>query len=309
MKLVHDLSQMPSLVGTVVTDGMFDGVHLGHQQILQQVAREGKKLGIPSVLVSYWPHPRHVLSDQEDKLMILTTLAEKAELIEKQGIDYMLVLPFTKEFSSQSHISFVQEVLVDGLHTKKLIVGYNHRFGQNRLGDFTYLQSAGDHYGFDLQEISQQEIEEIAISSTKIRYALQHQLVATANQFLGRLYSFVGRVEEGDKRGRTIGYPTANLILEDANKLVPGDGVYATWATVEGKRYQSMTNIGFRPTVDGKSHKIEAHLLDFEGDLYGKEVELEFAAPIREEQKFAGLEALKQQLGLDREIAYKLLND
>lgn len=307
MKLIHNLNQMPSLAGAVVTDGMFDGVHLGHQQILQQVVREAKKLKLPSVLLTYWPHPRHVLAHQGDKLKILTTLEEKAELVEKQGIDYMVVLAFTKAFSGQSHVSFVKEVLVDGLHTRKLIVGYDHRFGLDRLGDFTYLQTAGKEYGFDLQEISRQEIEQIAISSTKIRYALQHQLIETANQFLGRLYSLAGKVEEGDKRGRAIGYPTANLALADTHKLVPADGVYATWATVGSQRYKSMSNIGFRPTVDGKTHKIETHLLDFEGDLYGKELKLEFVTPIRQEQKFNGLEELKRQLGLDREAASGLL--
>lgn len=307
MKLIHDLTQMPALVGAVVTDGMFDGVHLGHQQILQQVVGEAKKLGLPSVLLTYWPHPRHVLGLQADKLQILTTLEEKAELVERQGIDYMLVLAFTHSFSTQSHVLFVQEVLVEGLHTKKLIVGYDHRFGQNRLGDFTYLLSAGEQYGFDLQEISQQEVEQIAISSTKIRYALQHQLIETANQFLGRLYSIEGKVIEGDKRGRTIGYPTANLILEDGNKLVPGDGVYATWATVDSRRYKAMTNIGFRPTVDGKSHKIETHLLDFDGDLYGEKLKLEFVAPIRMEQKFAGLDELKSQLAIDEQTARAIL--
>jgi len=307
MELIQDLSQVPSLNGSVVTDGMFDGVHLGHHQILQKVVQESRRLKIPSILVTYWPHPRHVLSSNKEKLRLLTSLDEKAKLIAEQGIDYMLVIPFTKTFSEISHQDFVQHILVDTLQTKKLIVGYDHKFGKDRLGDIDYLKSVGNEFGFDIKLINKQEVEQIAVSSTKIRYALSCHLVESASHFLGRPYSLQGKVVEGDKKGRTIGFPTANIEADDANKLIPADGVYATRAWIENVPYSSMTNIGFRPTVDGKNHRIETHIIDFEGNLYGKVLKLEFISPIREEIKFSGLAELKKQLGHDQEMALKLL--
>jgi riboflavin kinase/FMN adenylyltransferase len=307
MQVIHELSQMPALIGSVVTDGMFDGVHLGHHQILQKVVQESKKLGLPSVLLTYWPHPRHILSSNQEKLQILTSLNEKIELIACQGIDYLLVLPFTIKFAKITHEEFVSQILIEKLHTKKLIIGYDHRFGKDRLGDIEYLKTAGELYGFSIQQIGKQEVEQIAVSATKIRYALKNHLVESASHFLGRPYSLLGKVVEGDKRGRTIGFPTANLDPDDPNKLIPADGVYATRAWVDKVPYSSMTNIGIRPTVDGKSHKIETHIIDFEGDLYGKTIRLEFISPIREEMKFSGLVELKEQLVHDQEMALKLL--
>jgi riboflavin kinase/FMN adenylyltransferase len=308
MKLVYDLSQMPALRGTVVTDGMFDGMHLGHQRILKQVVEEAKLLGLPSVLVTYWPHPRHILSDKSDKLKLLTTLEEKAELVEKQGIDYMLVVSFTKLFSQLSHQEFVSRILAETLNTRRIIIGYDHRFGQNRMGDIVYLRQAAAIYGFDIQEIGKQEVEEIAISSTKIRQALQAHQVGFAAQLLGRNYALHGRVIMGDQRGRTIGFPTANLELDEPDKLIPADGVYASKTYVNGKAYSSMTNIGFRPTVDGKEHSIETHLLDFDENLYGQNLKIEFVKSIRMEQKFTDLDALKNQLAQDEMATRQILN-
>lgn len=307
MKLIHDLNEIPALSGSVVTDGMFDGVHMGHQRILKQVVNEAKEMGLPSVLLTYWPHPRHVLPEKGDRLRILTTLDEKAEIVARQGIDYMLVIPFNYAFSRISHEKFVREILSEKLQTRKIIIGYDHRFGLNRLGNVGYLKEVGKELGFDVVEIGKQEIEDIAISSTKIRYSLQHQLIETAAQFLGRNYSICGTVVKGDQRGRQLGFPTANLDVSETSKLVPADGVYATWAIVNGQKFGSMTNIGFRPTVDGLHHKIESHLFDFEGDLYSKTLTLEFVSPIREEMKFAGLDALKEQLALDEKLSRMIL--
>jgi riboflavin kinase/FMN adenylyltransferase len=203
----------------------------------------------------------------------------------------------------------VEEILVQGLQIKHLIVGYNHRFGQNRLGNIHSLKAAGKQFGFDITEIGKQEIEDIAISSTKIRNSLQQFLPETARQFLGRAYSIRGKVVEGDKRGRTLGFPTANLELDEPLKLIPKDGVYATRCRVESTWHKSMTNIGFRPTVDGKRHSIETHLLDFNADLYGKTIDIEFYSLIREEQKFENLDALKTQLGKDRDAGFLLLKN
>ena len=307
MKLVRDLSELPELNGSVVTDGMFDGVHLGHQRILQQVVNQAKQMGLPSVVLTYWPHPRYVLGGKEQRISLLSSLEEKADLIAEQGIDFLVVIPFTREFSLMSHETFVKEILVKSLQTRHLIVGYDHRFGQNRLGNIPYLISAGIQFGFDVTEIGKQEIEDIAISSTKIRYSLQHYLLDSARQFLGRPYSICGKIVEGDKRGRTIGFPTANLEQDEKDKLIPKDGVYATRCRIDDRWFDSMTNIGFRPTVDGIHHKIESHLLDFQGDLYEKKIDLAFFAPLRQEMKFAGLEELKNQLSLDREQCRKIL--
>jgi len=307
MKLIHGLSQMPMLAGSVVTDGMFDGVHLGHQRVLRQVVNEAENLNLPSVLLTYWPHPRHILLHSPDKLKILTSLEEKAELVAKQGIDYMVVIAFNAEFSHITHEKFVKEILSEGLQTRKIIIGYDHRFGQNRLGDVAYMREAGAKYHFEIMEIGKQEIEDIAISSTKIRYSLQNYLLESASQFLGRYYSISGTVVQGDQRGRTIGYPTANLAISDPNKLIPADGVYATFAYVDGTRFGSMTNIGFRPTVDGLHHKLETHLFDTDAELYGKELKIEFVLPIRKEKKFSGLNELKSQLALDESESRELL--
>lgn len=306
MEVFHSLEQLPDFHGTVVTDGMFDGMHIGHQQILTKVVEEAKRYGLTSVLLTYWPHPRHVLTPDREKLKLLTTLEEKEEMAAGLGIDYLVVLEFNKEFSEKSHEWFLSEVLVNAFKTRRLIIGYDHRFGRDRIGDFAYLTSMGKQYGFDLLEISPQEIDEIAISSTKIRYALQHKLMEAATQFLGRPYIVTGIVGQGDQRGRTIGFPTANLQI-DENKLLPADGVYATFALVDGDKYMAMTNVGFRPTVDGLVHKVEAHLLEFEGDLYGKRIQLQFISPIRDEQKFPSFDHLKSQLELDRTLTRRLL--
>jgi riboflavin kinase/FMN adenylyltransferase len=307
MNRIDGLENMPELKGSVVTDGMFDGVHLGHQQILQKLIQEAKKFKVPSVLVTYWPHPRHVLSPKQEKLQLLTSLNEKAEILQNQGLDYLLVLPFTHKFSQISHIQFVEDILVGKLHTQKLIVGYDHHFGKDRLGNMDYLRSAGLEFGFDVQQIGKQEVEDIAISSTKIRYALKNHLIETAAQFLGRPYGLLGKVVEGDKKGRTIGFPTANLEPDYGEKLIPADGVYATRIWMDGQPFSAMTNIGFRPTVNGKTRRIETHLIDFKGDLYGKTLKLEFIAPIRDEIKFSSLDELKEQLQHDQQMALKLL--
>lgn len=307
MKLVRNLDELPELPGSVVTDGMFDGLHLGHQQILQQVAHESKKLNLPSVLVTYWPHPRHILSPKAEKLQLLTSLQEKAELVEQQGIDYMLVLKFDHRFGQISHVDFVTDILHKKLRVKKLIIGYDHRFGKNRLGDVSYLAEAGIQFGFDVIQIGKQEVEDIAVSSTKIRYSLKNHLIEYAAHFLGRPYAILASVVEGDQRGRTIGYPTANLLPDEELKLIPADGVYATRVWLNGVPYSSMTNIGVRPTVGGGLRRIETHIIDFAGNIYGKMLKLEFIAPIRSEMKFESLEELKQQLDHDKEMALKLL--
>lgn len=300
MKVIRDISDLSEISGSVVTDGMFDGMHLGHQGILRKVVAEAKSSSLPSVVLTYWPHPRHILPNGGERLKILSSLEEKAALAEEIGVDFMVVLNFTHLFSQLSHQEFVEQILVNGLKTRKLIIGYDHRFGHGRLGDLTYLNQVGPQFGFSVLEIGQQEVEEIAVSSTKIRYALGHQKIETAATFLGRFYNLKGKVVHGDKRGRQIGFPTANLELLELSKLVPADGVYATWADVGKNRYPAMTNIGFRPTVDGKKHCIETHILDFDKDIYDQILNLEFVQLLRMEKRFSGLDELKSQLEQDR---------
>lgn len=300
MKVVRDLAELHDIYGSVVTDGMFDGMHLGHQGIIQKLVAEARAKQLPAILLTYWPHPRHVLPQSgNERLKLLTSIEEKTELAEGLGIDYMVILQFTPLFSQLSHEDFVQQILVNGLKTKQLIIGYDHRFGNKRGGDVQYLRQAGAQAGFSVMEIGQQEVEEIAVSSTKIRYALQHHKIETAATFLGRNYSLTGKVIHGDKRGRQIGFPTANLGV-DFNKMLPADGVYATITWRKGKSYTSMTNIGFRPTVDGKKHCIETHILDFDQDIYGENLKIEFVSLLRMEKRFTGVEALRAQLEQDR---------
>lgn len=300
MRRIASLDELPELSGSVVTDGMFDGVHLGHQQILKRLVAEARSRHLPSVVLSYWPHPRLVLQPDGPPLRLLTTVDEKAAVFEKLGLDYMVVLPFDREFSSWSPIRFVSEILVKGLTVQKLWVGYDHRFGKERQGDVHFLRSEGKKQGFEVEEVGRQEVEEIAISSTRIRQALADFGVEKANQFLGRPYSLSGVVRKGDQRGRLIGFPTANLEISEPSKLIPADGVYVTRVHIGQGVWSAMTNIGVRPTVDGKTHTIETHLLDFDGDLYGSNLEIEFMATLRREKKFSGLEELKKQLGEDR---------
>jgi riboflavin kinase/FMN adenylyltransferase len=309
MQLIRDIYQLPYFDGSVVTDGMFDGVHLGHQQILKQLVQQSKELSIPSVVLTYWPHPRHVLSANQEKVALLSSLDEKAELIGHLGVDFMVVVPFTLDFSQMSYSRFVEEILVQGLRTKHLIIGYDHRFGQNRLGNIHTLKTAGIQFGFGITEIGKKEVEDIAVSSTKIRNSLSQFQPEAAQHFLGRPYSIRGRVVEGDKRGRTIGFPTANLEIDEPLKLIPKDGVYATRCRVDNTWYPAMSNLGFRPTVDGKKRSIETHLLEFDGDLYGKTIDLAFCAAIREEMKFEGLDGLKKQLEADKKKSWELLQE
>ena len=305
MQLIRDIGQLPELSGSVVTDGMFDGVHLGHQRILQQVMEQAAHMQLPSVLLSYWPHPRQVLGGEDNRVSLLSTLQEKGRIVSSIGIDYMLVLPFSQEFSRMSHVDFVEQILIRSLKTRHLIVGYDHRFGRNREGDIRFLQESGKSAGFSLTEIGRQEVEEMAISSTRIRKALQEGEPEKASALLGRPYSMEGRVVKGYQRGRTLGFPTANLELPEAAKLIPANGVYISRCRVGHHWIPSMTNIGTRPTMGGSSQSIETHLLDFEADLYDTEVEVALLTRLRTEQKFSGPEELKGQLLKDEAASRK----
>jgi riboflavin kinase / FMN adenylyltransferase len=308
MIVIRDLQDFPVLERAVVTSGTFDGVHVGHQKILSRLLESASVSGGQSVVVTYWPHPRLILAPQHPhELRLLSTIEERITELSKFKIDYLLIIPFTKEFSCLSPEAYVQQILLDTLHTKKLVIGYDHHFGRNRQGNFDFLHANASRFGFTIEEIPRQDIDEVGVSSTKIRQALESGDVEQAARFLGRPYSLTGTVVEGKKLGRTIGFPTANLQVAEPFKLIPASGVYAVRVRVKGHPFGAMLNIGYRPTVGGTSLSIEAHLFQFSGDLYGQEVEVTFLKRLRDEHKFAGLEELKAQLAQDKKAALSIL--
>ena len=308
MEVIRDIADFPPLSFPVVTSGTFDGVHIGHQKILKRVTERAKERNGQSVVITYWPHPRLVLFPEDNKLKLLSTIEERIEHLRSFGIDYLLIIPFTKEFSRTSSRTFITDILVKALNTKLLIIGYDHRFGKNREGSFENLKARSQQYGFEVEEIPRQDIDDVGVSSTKIRRALENGDIETASLYLGRRYSITSEVVEGDKIGRTIGYPTANLAIPEAPKLIPANGVYAVWAQVDGERYPAMMNIGMRPTVSGKSLTLEVHILDFNKDIYGKSITVEFVEHLRNEKMFNGLNELKAQLAMDEANTRRVLH-
>lgn len=303
MKIYEGLQEFGSVSNPVVTSGTFDGVHLGHQKILLRLKEIAKSIGGETVLLTFWPHPRLVLYPKEHNLRLLSTFEEKAKLLRDFGIDHLISIPFTKEFSQMTSHQFIQEVIMKKIGTKKLVIGYDHRFGKNREGSFEYLQENSSEFGFELEEISRQDVDAIGVSSTKIRRALESGEVSTANQYLGRPYELNGLVIKGQQIGRSIGFPTANIHIPNDYKLIPKDGVYAVRALVLGKLYNAMLNIGNRPTVDGSKKTVEAHLFDFQGNLYDQQITIYLEFYLREERKFENLAGLKAQLLIDQEEA------
>ena len=303
MKIYHNLDDFTRLNYGVVTSGTFDGVHLGHQKILQRLHEITKKYSGESVVITFWPHPRMVLRPTDLTLKLLNTFEEKAELLREQGVDHLIRIPFTKEFSQLTSQEFISHVLVNTIGTKKLVIGYDHRFGKNREGSFEQLKLNGPAYGFDVEEISQQDIDHITVSSSKIRKALESGDIDTATHFLGRPYSIVGRVIKGDKLGRVLGFPTANIDLDSHDKLIPTEGIYAVRVKHERSEYGGMLYIGTRPTVDGSKRSIEVNLFQFNKDIYGESLEVSFIKLLRMDAKFDDLESLREQLHKDKEAA------
>ncbi|EJF08312.1 bifunctional riboflavin kinase/FAD synthetase [Pontibacter sp. BAB1700] len=307
MEVIRDIAEFPKLSFPVVTSGTFDGVHVGHQKILQRVKERARQSEGQSVVITYWPHPRLVLFPEDNDLRLLATIEERIEQLRSFGIDYLLIIPFTKEFSRLSSRTFIEDVLVKAIHTKVLVIGYDHRFGKNREGSFEHLKARSAQYGFEVEEIPRQDVDDIGVSSTKIRKAIESGDIPTANRYLGHTYSLTSTVVEGNKLGRTIGFPTANLALPASHKLIPAHGVYAVWVKHDGQRLPGMMNIGVRPTVDGSHLTLEVHLINYEGNLYGHTLTVEFVEMLRQEKKFEGLEALKAQLAKDKEDTMRVL--
>lgn len=310
MQVFRDPAQFPFLGQAVVTSGTFDGVHVGHQKILHRLLEVARQSGGPAVVITYWPHPRMVLDPPPTHpepldLQLLSTLEERTERLKQFGVDYLLIVPFTREFAQLTSEEYIQQLLVRTVGTRKLVIGYDHRFGKNREGGFEYLSQHADRYGLEVEEIPREDVDAVGVSSTRIRRALLSGDIATANRHLGYPYSLTGTVTRGQQLGRTLGFPTANLRLAEPAKLVPARGVYAVLATTAaGAVEEGMLNIGVRPTVGGNlAQTIEVHLLDFSGDLYEQTLTLQLVARLRDEQKFGSLDELKAQLAQDADAA------
>ncbi|MAC86909.1 MAG: riboflavin biosynthesis protein RibF [Gammaproteobacteria bacterium] len=308
MKIIRSITAFNSSEKTIVTIGTFDGIHIGHQKILKDLIKTAKKEGKKSVLLTFFPHPRMVLQ-KDNKILLLNTIEEKSGLLEKMGLDYLIIHPFSKEFSRLTALDFVRDILVNKLNTSRLIIGYDHHFGKNREGNIHQLKEYSLLYDFKVEEIPAQDIDDVSVSSTKIRTALKEGNLKTANNYLGYHYMLNGTVVSGKKLGGTIGFPTANLEIKEPYKLIPKTGVYIIKTHINTVLYTGIMNIGFNPTVLGKYQTIEAHLFDFSEDLYGKEVMIEFIYFLREEHKFESIEELVVQLNIDKENAISYLSN
>lgn len=307
MKVYTNIDDFKGIKNPVVTTGMFDGVHLGHQKIISRLKEIAQENNGETVVLTFYPHPRMVLFPEDNELELLNTQKEKIELLEKYGIDHLIIYPFTKEFSRLTSVEFVRNILVNKINTKRLVIGYNHHFGRNREGSFEHLKEYGPLYGFEVEEIPAKDIDHVDISSTKTRNALLTGDVKSATRFLGHFYSITGKVIEGLKLGRTIGYPTANIVVDDKYKLIPGDGIYAVKVKLDDAMFDGMLSIGNNPTVEGKGRSIEVNIFDFESTIYGKDITIYFIERLRDEMKFKDLEELKVQLLKDEENARKIV--
>ena len=308
MKVYYDTTDFEPVANAIVTIGTFDGVHLGHKKILTRLGEIAHASSGQTVVLTFWPHPRMVVSKDSQSLRLLSTLDEKIELLRQNGVNHLVVIPFTRSFSELSSEEFIQQILVNSIGTKKLVIGYDHHFGRNREGSFEYLKQNALQYGFELEEIPRQEIDNLTVSSTKIRHALLEGKLKIANELLGQNYTFSGVIVKGRQLGRTIGYPTANVQVSESYKLIPADGVYAVRVLVRGQTYGGVISIGFRPTVNGVGRTQEVFIFDFNEDIYGETLTVELVAFVRAEQKFNNLEALKSQIELDRKLAVELLS-
>lgn len=309
MQVFQNLDHLPEFHKTVFTQGIFDGVHLGHQKLLDQVVSYTKSIDGKSVLLTFWPHPRLFLYPEDNDLKLIQTLDEKLNIIESLGIDTVIVLPFTKLLSETLPADYIKNFLVNTLNVHTVMVGYDHRFGKNRAGDIQVLRQFSGVYNYLVNEISAKDIDDITISSTKIRNAILVGDLEKANQYLGRQFSFTGSVVKGLQLGTKLGYPTANIQINERNKIIPANGVYAVKVRVLGLFYKGMMSIGENPTVENKTFSIEVNIFDFNSDIYGKEITIFPIKKIRDEKKFKNLDELVQNLQLDKTYADKILLD
>ncbi|GIV32963.1 MAG: riboflavin biosynthesis protein [Chitinophagales bacterium] len=307
MRLFRSLDNLPEFRNGVLTIGTFDGVHCGHQEIIRRLNQIAADINGENIIISFHPHPRMVLHRDEQELKLLTTLDEKISLLSRLGIDNLIIIPFSESFSKISAESYVRDFIWGKIRPRVVVIGYNHRFGNNRSGDIHLLRKMSKALGFQVEEIAAQTVENISVSSTKIRKALIQGDIETANILLGRYYSLSGKVIRGAQLGKKLGFPTANIMVKDTTKLIPANGVYAVKTLVDEQIYGGMLNIGFRPTFNGQHQTIEVHIFEFKSEVYGAEITVEFVAPIRQEVKFNSVEELREQLKRDKLTSLKIL--
>ncbi|NAS10647.1 bifunctional riboflavin kinase/FAD synthetase [Poritiphilus flavus] len=307
MVTVQNISKYDKTHPTAITIGTYDGVHVGHRKILERLINNAKKTGLRSTVLTFFPHPRMVLQKDAD-IKLLNTVNEKAQILEDIGLDTLIIHPFTKKFSRLSATEFVRDILVNELNIRKIIIGYDHRFGRNRNANINDLIAFGSTFDFEVEEIPAQEIDDVSVSSTKIRRALHEGDVKTANTYLGYEYMLTATVAKGKGLGKEIHFPTANLHIPESYKLIPKNGVYVVRADMGDNEVYGMMNIGYNPTVNGTQKSIEVHFFDFEADIYNQEIQVRVLERIRDEHKFDSLEALQQQLRKDRETSLAIIN-
>lgn len=307
MKIYNCIKDFQPVENPVVTIGTFDGVHLGHQAIFRKMVEEAAEIDGETVVITFYPHPRIVLGLDSQKLRFINTQERKINRIEEAGIDYLVIIPFTKEFSAIGSEDFIRDYVVEKVHPVKIITGYDHHFGKDREGGFDLLTEMGNKYDFEVEKVEAQQANDVAISSTKIRKLLETGKVRAANGFLGYEYAINGNVVKGKSIGRDIGFPTANIEVADEYKLIAANGVYACRVQYMSRIYKGMSNIGYRPTINGSDLTIEVNIFDFDQQLYGEELIIYFVDRMRDERKFKDLNALKQQLVKDKVHALKLL--
>lgn len=322
LKIYHQLSEFNKLANAVVTIGTFDGVHFGHQKIINRLCELAKATGGESVILTFFPHPRMIIDPENQDLKLINTINEKAKILTDLGVDHLIITPFTRDFSNLTATAYIKEILVDQIGTKQIIVGYDHRFGKDRKGGMNDLIALSEVYDYDIEEIPEQDVNDVAVSSTKIRTAVLEGNVSLAAEYLGYSFSINGPVIKGDKIGRTIGFPTANIFVEETYKLIPSDGIYAVTVEMEEQiessklkangeehktlnlplsTYKGMAYIGQRPTINGMTRNIEVNIFDFNREIYGQNIKMNFLKFLRHDVKFTGLEALTVQLQKDKE--------
>lgn len=307
MQVHYNIEELPSFSKAVITIGTFDGVHSGHQKVIAALLSEAKKAGGESVIITFHPHPRKIVAP-DSSLQLINTLEEKIALLSQKGIDHLVIVDFTPAFAAQNAEQYLQDFLIAKFHPHTIIIGYDHHFGKDRKGNYTLLEKEKGKWGYQLVEIPKHVLNEIDISSTKIRHALQRSDIAAANHLLGYSFFFEGKVVMGDQLGRTLGYPTANLIYIDADKIHLGEGVYAVRVAVRGEMKKGMLSIGKRPTLNDTEERVEVNIFDFDKTIYGEDVQVFVEHFLRHQEKYSTLEELKAQLKLDKEKSLELLN-
>jgi riboflavin kinase/FMN adenylyltransferase len=307
LKVFNSISEFAPNTPTIVTLGTFDGVHIGHKKIIERLIGSAAASECESLVLTFFPHPRMVLQDQSE-IKLLNTINERSQLLEKTGLDNLVIHPFNKEFSRLTAEEFVKDILVDSFNLKKIIIGYDHRFGRNRTANIDDLIRYGEIYGFEVEQISSQEINDVSVSSTKIRNALIEGEIELANTFLGYPYFLTGKVVRGKQIGRTIGYPTANIDVCESYKLIPKQGIYVVSSVIDDAIVYGMMSIGTNPTVGGTEQTIEVYYFDFDRDIYGLEIQVSILHRLRDEETFDSLEALKSKLEEDQRLSFEFLS-